>query len=49
MVICTALDVNIKKMSNKNIISVNEDILKSALTLFLFLTATGILINDQNF
>lgn len=33
----TKEDVNMKNMSNKNIISVNEDILNSALTLFLFL------------
>ena len=38
--ICTVLDVSIKKINSKKIISVNDDILNSALTLLLFFTAT---------
>ena len=35
----TRVDVSIKKIKSKNTMSVIEDILKSALTLFLFLNA----------
>jgi hypothetical protein len=40
ILICTALDVNMKKISSKKMISVNDDMLNSAVTLLLLFTAT---------